>query len=73
MDTQFTGGLCFPAQVQSYCDPDRARTCDSLIKSEVLYQLSYEILKSIFWGFTSLLVYMYLSVKSRYELLTLID
>ena len=30
-------------------------------------------LKSIFWNFTSLLVYMYLSVKSQYELLTLID
>ena len=26
-----------------YCDPGGARTHDSLIKSEVLYQLSYEI------------------------------
>lgn len=34
----------------SYCDLDGIRTHDSLIKSQVLYQLSYEImfLKSLF-------------------------
>ena len=29
---------------EAYCDPDKIRTCDSLIKSEVLYQLSYEVI-----------------------------
>ena len=28
----------------SNCDPDGIRTHDSLIKSEVLYQLSYEVI-----------------------------
>lgn len=27
----------------SFCDPDGARTHDHLIKSQVLYRLSYEI------------------------------
>ena len=39
-----------------YCDPAGTRTLDSLIKSQLLYQLSYEVFNRIFlYGIAKLL------------------
>jgi hypothetical protein len=40
--TTASSPLADPSEIQRFCgEPDRIRTCDPLIKSQLLYQLSY--------------------------------